>query len=106
MQENQSDTSNERLWGALSWIPVSPLYPILAIVALLMDSTKNNAFVRHHAVQSLVTGLVIAVLSVLTVGLAAILFLVFFYWAYKAYQGQTVEIPVITNWVRKQGWIS
>jgi uncharacterized protein len=26
------------------------------------------------------------------------------YWAYKAYQGEMVEIPVISNFVRNQGW--
>jgi uncharacterized membrane protein len=98
--------SNERLWAALSWIPVTPLYPILAIVALLMENTKGSAFVRHHAVQALAAGVVMIVITAVTLGVGGILFLVFFYWAYKAYQGETVEIPVITNFVRNQGWIS
>jgi len=99
----QSD-SNERLWAALSWIPV--LLPILAIVALVMESTKSSQFVRHHAIQALATGLVVWVITTITVGVGGLLFLIFFYWAYKAYQGQTVEIPLITNFVRGRGWIA
>jgi uncharacterized membrane protein len=30
--------------------------------------------------------------------------LVFLYWAYKAYQGETFEIPMLTNFIRGQGW--
>jgi len=106
MQGNTNTTSNERLWAALSWVPITPLYPILAIVALVMDETKSSAFVRHHAIQSLVAGLVAVVITVVTVGVGGLIFLVFFYWAYKAYQGETVEIPVLTDFVRKQGWIA
>jgi len=106
MQENSSTTSNERLWAALSWIPIPPLFPILAIVALVMEETKGSTFARHHAIQALVTGLVASVITAVTVGLGGIIYLVFFYWAYKAYQGENVEIPVLTNFVRKQGWIA
>lgn len=106
MQDTSSTTSNERLWAALSWIPVTPLYPILAIVALVMEETKTSTFVRHHAVQALVAGLVVGIISVITVGVGAILFLVFIYWAYLAYQGKTVEIPLVTKFAQKQGWIA
>jgi uncharacterized membrane protein len=106
MQETSSTTSNERLWAALSWIPITPLYPILAIVALVMEETKTSAYVRHHAVQSLITGLVVAVITAITIGVGGILFLVFFYWAYQAYQGKTVELPVVTKFARQQGWIA
>lgn len=105
MQGNTNTTSNERLWAALSWVPITPLYPILAIVALVMEETKSSAFVRQHAIQSLVAGLAAVLITVFTIGIGGIIFLVFFYWAYKAYQGESVEIPVLTNFVRKQGWI-
>ena len=59
MPEAGAPTSEERLWGALSWIPATPLWPILAIVALVMESTKDSEYVRHHAILSLTTGLVL-----------------------------------------------
>jgi hypothetical protein len=33
-----------------------------------------------------------------------VLWLVFLYWAYQAYQGQMVNIPVLSNFIKNQGW--
>ncbi|MFN2271813.1 MAG: hypothetical protein ACK2US_13305 [Anaerolineae bacterium] len=102
----EEKTQNEKLWAALSWLPITPLWPILAIVALLMENTKDSAFVRYHAILAIATGIAATIITVVTLGLGGILFLVFFYWAYKAYQGELVEIPVLTNFCKNQGWIS
>jgi uncharacterized membrane protein len=98
-------TPNDRTWAALSWLPVTPLWPILAIVALLMEDTKTRPFVRYHAVHSIATGLILIPVTVVTLGLGSLLYLVFFYWAYQAYQGERVEVPVLTSWVKNQGWV-
>jgi uncharacterized membrane protein len=106
MEETTSEiTSNDKMWAALSWLPISPLYPILAIVALLMENTKDRPFVRYHAILSLATGVVALIITIVTFGLGSLIFLVFFYWAYKAYQGEMVEIPVVTNFCKNQGWV-
>jgi hypothetical protein len=97
-------TSDDRMWAALSWIPITPLWPILAVVALLAEPTKDRAFVRTNAMLSLVTGIVLLPLTIVTLGCAALLYLVFFYWAYQALQGQEPQIPLISNWVKQQGW--
>ncbi|MFW5940872.1 MAG: hypothetical protein ACOC9C_01095 [Chloroflexota bacterium] len=98
-------TNDDRLWAALSWIPVSPLWPIISIVVLLMDDKQGRPFIRYHAIVSLITGIALIPLSIVTCGLAALVYVVFFYWAYLAYQGQMVEIPVVSNWARQQGWV-
>ena len=98
-------SSNERMWAALSWIPVTPLWPILAIVALFLDETKDSAYVRYHAILSLATGLVLIPVSIVTIGCGAILYLVFFYWAYLAYQGRDVNVPFVSDWIRKRGLV-
>lgn len=98
-------TSDDRLWAMLSWLPLSPLWPIVAILVLVLDDTKDRPFVRYHAVVSLATGIVLIPISVITCGCAALVYLVFFYWAYQAYQGQKVEIPVVSDWVKSQGWV-
>ena len=97
-------TQDDRMWAALSWLPLSPLWPILAAVALLMESTKDRPFVRYNAVLSLATGVVLIPLSIVTLGCAALVYLVFFYWAYQALQGQEVKVPLVSDWVRRQGW--
>jgi uncharacterized membrane protein len=102
--ESSEITPNDRTWAALSWLPITPLWPVLAIVALLMEDTKDRPFVRYNAIVSIVTGVILIPLTIVTVGCAALLYLVFFYWAYQAYQGQEVKIPVASDWVRKQGW--
>jgi uncharacterized membrane protein len=109
MEEQQNTavsevTENDRLWAALSWLPVTPLWPILAIVALLMEGTKNRPFVRYNAVVSIATGVILIPLTIVTLGCAAVVYFVFFYWAYQAYQGQEVSIPVVSGFVRNQGW--
>jgi uncharacterized membrane protein len=101
----EETTQNDKLWAALSWIPISPVWPILAIVALLMESTKNRPFVRYHAIVSIATGVILIPLTIITLGLAGLVYLVFFYWAYKAYQGEMVEIPVVSNFCKNRGWV-
>lgn len=98
-------TADDRLWAALSWFPISPLWPIISILVLLIPEKQNRPFIRYHSVISLVTGIVLIPLSVVTCGLAALIYLVFFYWAYQAYMGQMVEIPWVSNFSREQGWV-
>ena len=93
-------TSDDRLWAALSWLPVSPLYPLLAVLMLLMDEKKSRPFIRYNAVLSLVTGAILIPLSVFTLGFAALGYLVFFWWAYQAYRGITVKVPLLSDMVR------
>jgi uncharacterized membrane protein len=98
-------TSDDRLWAALSWIPVSPLWPIFAIVALLLEDKKDRPFIRYNAIVSIATGVILIPVTIITCGCAALIYLVFFYWAYQAYMGQTVSIPVVSDFVRNQGWV-
>lgn len=97
-------TTDDKLWAALSWIPVSPLFPVISIVMLLMEEKKDRFFIRYNAVLSLAVSVALIVLSIPTFGLAALGFVLYFWWAYQAYQGEVVEIPVISEWVRRQGW--
>jgi uncharacterized membrane protein len=97
-------TADDRLWAALAWLPLTPLWPLLAILALLLENTRDRPFVRRHALLSLVTGAVLIPVSILTLGCGALLYLVFFYWAYLAMQGQEARVPFLSDWVRRQGW--
>lgn len=99
-------TSDDRLWAALGY-PI----PIIPIIVLLMEDKKNRPFIRFHAVQSLALNIalwVIILLLSVTVILACIapfLWLVTLWPAYVAYQGKYQELPVITNFIRGQGWV-
>ena len=99
-------TSDDKLWAALG-------YPIglIAIIMLLMEDKKKRPFIKYHAVQSLAANVVFWIIAVIlgitVVGAfcAPVLWLVFFWWAYQAYQGQLFEIPVVTNFIKNQGWV-
>jgi uncharacterized membrane protein len=96
-------SDDDRLWAALSWIPISPLWPIVAIILLLIEDKRDRPFIKYHAVLSLLTGVVGIVLSVFCVGI--IIILAMFYFAIKAYQGEEVRIPVLTDFAKNQGWV-
>ncbi len=111
----QEITENDKLMAALSY-PI----PIVGIIILLVEDMKARPFQRYHAIQSLAANValwaIIAILAcvfaVVTFFLAGcggllplLLWLVTFYGAYLAYQGQYFEIPVITDFIRNQGWI-
>jgi uncharacterized membrane protein len=101
-------TSDDKLWAALSYV----LAPIVGIIVLLMEEKKNRSFIKFHAVQSIVASvavwIVVLIITTVTLGFgglcAPLVWLVFLYWAYKAYQGEMVNIPVVTNFIRQQGW--
>jgi uncharacterized membrane protein len=76
----------------------------MPIVLLLLEDKKNRPFIRAHNAQALVAGIAYLIITAVTFGCGAILFLIFFFWAYKAFQGEFIEIPVITDFVKNQGW--
>jgi uncharacterized protein len=100
-------TSDDKLWSLLSYI-FSPLVPV---IVLLMEEKKKRPFIKYHAMQALVLGvleLVIAILLSWTVILACLPLLIFIYLVYlgiQSYQGKMVVVPVVTNFVKNQGWV-
>lgn len=105
---NPEITSDDKLWAALGY-PISPL----AIIALLMEDKKARPFIKFHAVQAIAFNIVlyvlIAIIIAITFGIfglcAPIFWLVVLWPAYEAFQGKYLEIPVITNFLRKQNWV-
>ena len=92
-------TSDDKLCAALGYV-----IPLIAIVVLFMEDKKNRPYIKFNAVQSLVATVVLSILATVTFGCGSILFLVLFWWAYQAYQGQDVKIPMISDFIRNQGW--
>jgi len=92
-------TSDDKLWAALSYA-----IPVVALVVLFMEDKKARPYIKFNAVQSLVATVVLSIIATVTFGCGSILFLVLFWWAYQAYQGQDVKIPMISDFIRNQGW--
>lgn len=97
-------TSDDKLWAALAYL----FSPIVPIIIMLMEDKKDRPFIKAHNAQALVLGILMAVvlpvIATLTLGCGFIIGLVMWYWAYKAYQGEYIQVPVVTNFVKNQGW--
>lgn len=95
-------SSDDKLWALLAYI-FSPLVPI---IIMLMEDKKNKPFLRAHNAQALIVG-VIGVVLAASVALSCLWPIVFIYEVYlgiQAYNGKYVNIPVITDFCKKQGW--
>lgn len=105
---NEQITNDDKLWAALGY-PI----PIVAILALLMEEKKDRPFVKFHAVQSIVFNVaiwvIIIVLSAVTLGIGAVcapvVWLVTLWPAFDSYNGKYTEIPLITDFIKNQGWV-
>jgi uncharacterized membrane protein len=107
-QPSYEVTSDDRLWTVLGYI-FSPLVPV---IILLMADKKNRPFIKAHNIQALIWGaLGVISSSVLTpvVGLGCIVGIAYLVitiiYAVKANRGELISIPVISNFVKNQGWV-
>ena len=100
-------SSDDRLWALLAYI----FAPLIPVIILLMEDKKNRPFIKAHNIQALAWGVIGWAISSL---LAPVFFIgcvvwvaymvITIIWALKANKGELVEIPVITDFVKKQGW--
>ena len=99
-------TDQDKLMAALAY-PIG----IVALVILLVEDMKNRPYQKYHAVQALAVNIIIVITAIVlgwTIILSCVPLLIWLatlYWAFKAYQGEYFEIPVVTNFLKGQGWI-
>ncbi len=99
-------SSDDKLWVLLAYI----LTPIVPIIILFLEDKKNRPFIRAHNIQALIWGLIYVIVASVTapfvVGLCIypLGFLLSIYWGIQGYQGKYVNIPVLTNFCKGQGW--
>jgi uncharacterized membrane protein len=99
-------TSDDKLWALLAYI----FSPIVPIILLLMEDKKNRPFIRAHNMQALIWGAAVAIIGTVTsaifIGLCILPvgWILAIYWGIQAYQGKYVTIPVLTNFIKQQGW--
>ena len=99
-------SSDDKLWALLAYV----LSPLIPVIILLLEDKKDRPYLREHNAQAPVLGLINLILGTVlsfTVVLACVPLLIWLYMVYlgyQAYQGQSVTIPVITDFVKNQGW--
>lgn len=91
-------TQDDKLWALLSYI----FCPIVGAIVLLMEDKKTRPFLKYNAVVSIVLGLLFWLTSCIGIGFLAWIYSL--YLGYKSYQGEMVEVPVVSDFVRNQGW--
>jgi uncharacterized protein len=95
-------TSDDRLWALLSWL----LWPV-AVIVLLMDDKKSRPFIKYNAVLSLAFAVPLYVLGTITVGCLFVLGAIYaIVLGIQAYQGKWVTVPLLTDFIKKQGWVA
>jgi uncharacterized membrane protein len=96
-------TDDDKLWSLLSWI----FAPLISIIVLLLEDKKNRPFIKYNAMQSLLVGGVSLLVSFTGIGCIVSLALLVYqiYLGIQAYNGETVTVPLVTDFCKKQGWI-
>ena len=103
----EEPTSDDRLWALLAYL----LTPLVPLIIFFMDDKKNRSFIKAHHIQALALGIVLVIFNtimsfipvvncvapILTLGVVV-------YYAVKAHRGELITIPVITDFVKSQGW--
>jgi len=103
---NPDITSDDKLWAMLSYAPFIGFW--VALIALLMEDKKNRHFIKYHAVQAMAVYITLAISMLILIGfcVASLLWIYQIYLMVKVNQGEYIEIPIITDFVKKQGWVS
>jgi uncharacterized membrane protein len=107
MSDEPKDTgasSDDKLVALLAYL----LTPLAPIIILLMEDKRSRPFIRAHNTQALIWGILLVVVSIPSsfclFAPSLVLWAIGVYWGIKAYQGEYVNIPVITDLTKNQGW--
>jgi uncharacterized membrane protein len=98
-------TDDDKLWALLGW-----LIWVIALVVLFLEDKKTRPFIKYNAIMSLALAAIGWVLTLLlswigvgcVIGVAWLVYAIVL--AIQSYQGKWVTIPVLTDFVVKQGW--
>ena len=114
-EENIADpniTSEDKTWALLSYL----FTPLIPVILLLLEDKKDRPFLKAHYPQALAWGVVVSLVATLLsatgilaplaciIGVASLVFNIL--WGIKAYNGEYVQIPVISDFIKDQGWTS
>jgi uncharacterized membrane protein len=99
---NPDITSDDKLWALLGWL----IWPV-AVIVLFMDDKKARPFIKYNAVNSLALNVVAWGLLIIGIGacLGPLAFIYSIVLGIQAYQGKWVTVPVLSDFIKKQGWV-
>lgn len=99
---NQDITQDDKLWSLLGWI----FWPV-ALIVLLIEDKKKRPFIKYNAVLSLSLSVIAWGSSIIGIGLCLgpLAFIYSVVLGIQSYSGKWVTVPVLTDFVKKQGWV-
>ena len=96
-------TSDDKLWAMLAYI----LTPIVPVIILLMEDKKNRPFIKYNAVLSLAFWVVVLIVGTITVGCLAVVGTIYaIVLGIQSFQGKWVTVPLLSDFIKKQGWVA
>ena len=116
-------TENERLLAGSSYLSQLIVPAVLPIILLVADDTKQSKFLKYHATQSLMllvatilfyiaAGILYVLLTAIIPLLGCVAWIPFLapaaamiYCGVQAFRGILVEMPYLTEFGQKQGWL-
>jgi uncharacterized membrane protein len=116
-------SDNDKLLAGLAYVSQLVVPAVMPAILLFTDESKRSPFIKRHSVHSLallavtvvyeiVAAIVFAIASAVAACLSCglwVLFLLpvvpFIYYGVKAFQGQDVEIPYVTPFLKGQNWL-
>jgi uncharacterized membrane protein len=103
MTDDSSITQEDRLYGALCLATVG----VVGVLALSQEAQRARPFIRYHAVHSIALGIPVILVSLTGLGLCLTLpaWLALLFLALRTYQGATLTVPVLTDFLKNRGWV-
>jgi uncharacterized membrane protein len=94
-------TQDDKLWALLSWL----IWPV-AVVVLFMEDKKVRPFIKYNAVLALAFTVVMYIVGTITAGCLLVVGGIYaIVLAIQSFQGQWVKVPMLTDFIKKQGWV-
>lgn len=98
-------TQDDKLWAMLAYAPVIGFW--VALYDLLAEDKKKRPYIKYNAVLAMALYVTLAISSIVVVGICISMV----FWIYqiilmvKANKGEVIEVPFLTDFCKKQGWI-
>jgi uncharacterized membrane protein len=92
----ENESVQDRQWALLSYL----LPPLTGLMILFIEDKAERPFLMYHALLSIALGAVGTVLFCIY----PLVWLYCIYLGIRAYQGRTVTVPFLSDWIAQQEW--
>lgn len=100
----EAEASDDKIWVLVAYI-FAPWVSLFMLI--FMKNQEISPFLKYHSTQALAWGFTWLILTALGVGICLfpVILIYSIYLGFRAYRGEATEIPLLTAFLRSQGWI-